>query len=57
MTTTAPLCTLSKLNRLAAALAAGCTTVVVLLAVVALSDSRRAEQMAQRAVPVQPAGV
>ena len=57
MTTTAPLCTLSKLNRLAAALAAGCTTVVLLLAVVALSDSPRAEQMAQRAVPVQPAGV
>ena len=57
MTTTAPLCTLSKFNRLAAALAAGCTTVVLLLAVVALSDSPRAEQMAQRAVPVQPAGV
>ena len=57
MTTTAPSYTLSKFNRLAAALAAGCTTVVVLLAVVALSDSPRAEQMAQRAVPVQPAGV
>ena len=57
MTTTAPLCTLSKLNRLAAALAAGCTTVVLLLAVVALSDSPRAEQMAQRAVAVPPAGV
>ena len=57
MTTTAPLRTLSKHIRVAAGLAAGCTTVVVLLAVVALSDSPGAEQMAQRAVAVQPAGV
>ena len=56
MITTAPSYTLSKFNRLAAALAAGCTTVVLLLAVAALSDSPRAEQMAQRAVAVQPAG-
>lgn len=57
MTTTAPLRTRSKLFLVAAGLAAGCTTVVVLLAVVALSDSSRADQIAQRAVAVQPAGV
>ena len=57
MTTTACLRTVSTFNRLATALAAACTTLVLLVAVVALGDSPRAEPMAQRAVVVQVAVV
>ena len=48
---------LSKRGQLSAALAAGCTTVLLLVAVVAIGDHQRAEQMAQRAAPVQVAVV
>ena len=48
---------LSKRGQLGAALAAVCTTVLLLVAVVAIGDHQRAEQMAQRAAPVQVAVV
>ena len=46
---------LSNASRLAAALAAGCTTVLLLVAVVAIGADQRADQMAERAAAVQPA--
>jgi hypothetical protein len=48
---------ISRASRLLAALAAGCTTVLLLVAVVSIGDSQRAEQMAQRAAAQQPAVV